>query len=73
MRGHGLVLDIKHAPGASGTIRMSVSAPHSGATAHIWISLICLNGVGIQKREREYMTLMGAEMVRYIPLGEENI
>ena len=27
----------------------------------------------IQKREREYMTLMGAEMVRYIPLGEENI
>ena len=36
MRGHGLVLDTKHAPGASGTIRMGVAAPHSGATALVW-------------------------------------
>ena len=32
MRGHGLVLDIKHAPEASGTIRMGVAARHSGVT-----------------------------------------
>ena len=36
VRGHGLVLDTKHAPGGSGTIRMGVAAPHSGATVLIW-------------------------------------
>jgi hypothetical protein len=32
VRGHGLVLDIKHAPEATGTIRKGVAAPHSCAT-----------------------------------------
>ena len=48
VRGHGLVLDIKHAPGASETIRMGVAAPHSGATALMWTHLLCPNGVGIK-------------------------
>ena len=30
--GHGLLLDTPRAPEATGTIRMGVAAPHSGAT-----------------------------------------
>ena len=67
-RGYRLVLDIKYASEATGTIRMGVAAPHSGATAHIWTHLLCLNGVGRFFFEAGEGWSGGARGVRIHPL-----